>query len=107
MPRQIWLFIAALLALLRAGLIQCAPATAATTEPKAPPAAGVEQLCRLPGMQCSEAPGPAERGHLRARLAMSGPPALPEEGTALHLHQQLDILIGGHSPAVPAGVSIH
>jgi hypothetical protein len=106
MPRQIWLCIAALSALMRAGLIQCAPAAAATTEPKAPPAAGVEQLCRLPGMQCSEAPWPAERGHLRARLAMIGLPALPEEGTALHLHQHLDIFIRGRSAPVPAGIGI-
>ena len=106
MPQQTRPFIAALLALIGAGLIRCAPAAAATTESTAPPAARVEQLCRLPGMQCSEAPWPAERSSLRARLRVIGLPALPEEGTALHLHQHLDIFIRGRSAPVPAGIGI-
>jgi hypothetical protein len=106
MPQQIRLFMAALLALIGAGLIPCALVAAATTESTAPPAARAEQLCSLPGMQCSEAPWPAERSSLRARLRAIGLPALPEEGTALHLHQHLDILIRGRSTSVPAGIGI-
>jgi hypothetical protein len=43
---------------------------------------------------------------LRTRLTAIGLPALPEEGSALHLHQHLDIFIRGRSVPVPEGIGI-
>jgi hypothetical protein len=51
-------------------------------------------------------PWPAEWAHLRERLASIGLPALSQEGTVLHIHQHLDLLINGQSVPVPMGVGI-
>jgi len=45
----------------------------------------------LPGIQTGEAPWPPELNELRERLKIIGLPALQEEGSALHIHQHLDI----------------
>jgi hypothetical protein len=60
----------------------------------------------LPGMQTTPAPWPAEISSLRDRLTDIGLPALSEEGSALHIHQHLDILIDGKPVVVPAGIGI-
>ncbi len=57
-------------------------------------------------LQKSTPPWPAEFTHLRARLASSGLPALTQEGTALHIHQHLDIMVNGQAVSVPAGIGI-
>ncbi len=40
------------------------------------------------------------------RLATIGLPALTQEGTALHIHQHLDMLIDGKAVAVPSHIGI-
>ena len=60
----------------------------------------------LPGIQTSDAPWAPEFTNLRARLADIGLPALPEEGTALHIHQHLDIFVNGTAVPVPALIGI-
>jgi hypothetical protein len=61
----------------------------------------------LPGIQTTDAPWSVELTNLRARLAAIGLPALAQEGTALHIHQHLDIFINGQTVAVPAGIGIN
>jgi hypothetical protein len=53
------------------------------------------------------APWPAETAHLKERLAALGLPALAAEGTALHTHEHLDIMLRGAPTGVPAGIGIH
>jgi hypothetical protein len=59
------------------------------------------------GIATSEAPWPAELTHLKDRLTAIGLPALSAEGTALHIHQHLDIYVHGKRIDVPAGIGIH
>lgn len=60
----------------------------------------------LPGELTGSAPWPANAGRLRARLRALGLPALGREGTALHIHQHLDVFVRGRRVAVPAGIGI-
>ncbi len=60
----------------------------------------------LPGMQMSAAPWQPEFAHLKERLAAINLPALSQEGTALHIHQHLDLYINGTAVAVPADIGI-
>src|SRR6476619_7075254 len=43
---------------------------------------------------------------LRLRLRALGLPALGREGSALHVHQHLDMFVNGRRVAVPAGIGI-
>ena len=52
------------------------------------------------------APWEPNLGQLRARLAALHLPALPAEGTALHIHSHLDLFVDGRRVVVPAGVGI-
>ncbi|HXN06662.1 MAG TPA: hypothetical protein VN944_06325 [Nitrospiria bacterium] len=61
----------------------------------------------LPGIQTNDAPWPSELSHLRERLNLIGFPALTEEGSALHIHQHLDIYIHGKSVPVPAAIGFN
>lgn len=60
----------------------------------------------LPGIATGTAPWSPERAHLRARLASIGLPALSSEGSALHIHQHLDLVINGVAATIPAGIGI-
>ena len=61
----------------------------------------------LPGLLTTKAPWPANnRAPLRARLKAAGIPALGAEGSRLHTHQHLDIVIDGSGYPVPAGIGI-
>ncbi|HZR93372.1 MAG TPA: hypothetical protein VFA44_13305 [Gaiellaceae bacterium] len=61
----------------------------------------------LPGLMTGKAPWPANNGALlRARLRAIGLPALGQEGTVLHTHQHLDIVVGRTLLPVPAGIGI-
>jgi hypothetical protein len=60
----------------------------------------------LPGIQTENYPWPPEIAHLRDRLAQLHLPALTQEGTALHIHQHLDIFVDGIPVPVPADVGI-
>jgi len=61
----------------------------------------------LPGIQTGTAPWTVELTNLKARLAADGLPALAQEGTALHIHQHLDLIIDGTPVAVPAEIGIN
>jgi hypothetical protein len=74
-------------------------------------ASGDAQAVRLPataaGVLTGPAPWPANNGSgLRARLAALGLPALPREGTVLHIHSHLDVFVHGRRVVVPAGIGI-
>src|SRR3954470_9380085 len=73
--------------------------------PAASPAAGA-QAGALPGAQTGPPPWTAGGDQLAARLQAIGLPALPEEGTVLHIHQHLDVFANGRRVRVPAGVGI-
>lgn len=61
----------------------------------------------LPGLQVSPAPWPPDIARLRERLTLLGLPALTREGSALHLHQHLDIFVNGSSVGVPASIGVN
>jgi hypothetical protein len=61
---------------------------------------------RGPSSPSANAPwGPSTAG-LRDRLSALGLPALAQQGTALHIHQHLDLYLNGKHVAVPANVGI-
>jgi hypothetical protein len=61
----------------------------------------------LPGLMTSKAPWPANNGpSLRPRLRAIGMPALSAEGTKLHIHQHLDVVVRGMGRPVAAGIGI-
>lgn len=61
----------------------------------------------LPGIEATPAPWSAEIHNLRARLSDIGLPALAEEGSALHIHEHIDISIDTIAVPVPAGIGIN
>jgi hypothetical protein len=61
----------------------------------------------LAGLQTGPAPWGANTADLAERLRAIGIPALsPTEGTALHIHQHLDLYVDGRKVLVPAGIGI-
>lgn len=60
----------------------------------------------LPGLQTGTVPWVIELAHLRERLQASGLPALSSEGSALHIHQHLDIFVNGQAVSIPAGIGV-
>src|SRR6266540_2588539 len=60
----------------------------------------------LPGILTGPAPWPANTKDLEARLSAIGLPALSAEGTALHIHQHLDLYVNGTKQVVPAQIGI-
>ncbi len=73
-----------------------------TPTPPPSPAAST----RLPGLQTGNAVWPPELTFLKQRLAAIGLRALSSEGSVLHIHQHLDIFIGGRKVPVPGGIGI-
>ncbi|HUX80947.1 MAG TPA: hypothetical protein VMV38_01335 [Candidatus Paceibacterota bacterium] len=61
----------------------------------------------LPGIQTGTAPWSPEITNLEARLKDIGLPALHAEGSALHIHQHLDMVINGYANPVPADIGIN
>ncbi len=61
----------------------------------------------LPGIQKGPMPWPPEIDHLSQRLDAIGLPALSAEGTVLHTHQHLDMIINGAHGVVPEGIGIN
>jgi hypothetical protein len=57
-------------------------------------------------LQTSPPPWPSQSGLLPQRLAPAGLHALSMEGTALHIHEHLDVFVNGHHVTVPALVGI-
>ena len=60
----------------------------------------------LPGIETGNVPWIPEIANLHARLKDIGLPALASEGSALHIHQHIDIIINGNPVAIPAGIGI-
>jgi hypothetical protein len=61
----------------------------------------------LPGLQTGPAPWSADTADLAARLKAIGlPPLSPFEGTAVHIHQHLDVYVDGRRVPVPALIGI-
>jgi hypothetical protein len=61
----------------------------------------------LPGLMTTKAPWPANNASpLRERLRAAGIPALGAEGSRVHIHQHLDIVINGKGYRIPAGIGI-
>jgi hypothetical protein len=61
----------------------------------------------LAGLQTGPAPWGANTADLAERLHATGIPALsPMEGTAVHIHQHLDLYVDGRKVLVPAGIGI-
>jgi hypothetical protein len=61
----------------------------------------------LAGLQTGPAPWSANTAGLAERLQAIGlAPLNPIEGTAVHIHQHLDLYVDGHKVPVPAGVGI-
>jgi hypothetical protein len=61
----------------------------------------------LPGLQTGPAPWSANTADLAARLQAIGlPPLSPFEGTAVHIHQHLDLYVDGRRVQVPALIGI-
>lgn len=48
-----------------------------------------------------------ELGHLKDRLSSLGFPALTAEGTAVHIHEHLDIFVHGKRVLVPANIGVN
>lgn len=60
----------------------------------------------LPGIQMNSAPWQPEINNLSARLQDIGLRLLTSEGTAMHIHQHLDISVNGLLVPVPANIGI-
>jgi hypothetical protein len=61
----------------------------------------------LAGLQTGPPPWGANTADLSERLRAIGvPPLSPAEGTAVHIHQHLDLYVDGHKVPVPAGIGI-
>jgi hypothetical protein len=61
---------------------------------------------QLPGELDGPPPWPRNGSELAHRLAALGLPALGSEGTALHIHEHLDVFVDGKRVVVPAGIGI-
>ncbi len=70
------------------------------------PAVLVTDPNQLPGIVTTTGSWNPEIAHLRARLKDIGLPALAQEGSVLHIHQHLDLLINGSTVPIPAGIGI-
>jgi len=60
----------------------------------------------LTGLNNDPPPWLPEIDHLKDRLATLNLPVLKSEGTALHTHQHLDILINGQKINIPDGIGV-
>ena len=74
--------------------------------PTASIAFGIGNHMNLPGMQAT-LDWVVETDHLKERLTAIGLPALSEEGSALHIHQHMDIYINGVKYPVSPGIGIN
>jgi hypothetical protein len=60
----------------------------------------------LPGQLTGKAPWSRNGAELGARLRALDLAALSSEGTALHIHEHLDVFVDGRRVTVPAGIGI-
>jgi hypothetical protein len=62
---------------------------------------------KLGGLQRGKPPWGNDSRTLAGRLHALGLHALPQEGVALHIHQHLDLYVGGRHVTVPAAIGIN
>jgi len=74
---------------------------------KSPPATTLGDPSALPGIRATTLPWSPEIQNLKARLSAINFSALAHEGSALHIHQHLDLFIKGDHVPVPPGIGIH
>jgi hypothetical protein len=97
---RLWLTLVTLVgAAVVVGVVVIAGASGGSSSPPLAPA-------HLSGELVGRAPWPRNIDGLRARLNALGLPALAQEGTALHIHQHLDLFVDGRRATVPAGIGI-
>jgi hypothetical protein len=98
--------VAALAVLLAVGLVVAV--TVGRSGSRQAPAATAATPADLPGLQTGPAPWGANTADLATRLRAVGlPPLSPMEGTAVHIHQHLDLYVDGRKVPVPARIGIH
>jgi hypothetical protein len=61
----------------------------------------------LAGIETTNEPWQTELSNLLSRLHAIGLRPLPQEGTALHIHQHLDLYVHGKQVVVPASIGIN
>ena len=61
----------------------------------------------LPGLQTKKPPWPDNTATVPARLGSIGVEALPTEGVVSHIHQHLDLFVGGKKVTVPRFIGIY
>ena len=66
----------------------------------------LDTIADLPGALKTPPPWPANSAQLQQRLRAIGLKPLTEEGQALHIHQHLDIFVGGKPVPVPGDLGI-
>lgn len=71
------------------------------------PVATIHDPSTLPGIQTTDAPWQPEIANLAQRLRAIGLPALSSEGSAIHIHQHLDIFVDGKAVPVPVDIGIN
>jgi len=81
------------------------PTTRASLAPSSSPTLDPSLLS---GIQDGNVPWPSvnDAANLRARLLAIGLPALGAEGQVLHIHQHLEMFVGGRPVVVPADIGI-
>ncbi len=75
--------------------------------PRVAPVALIANPNDLPGIETGGVPWALEISQLRARLTDIGLPALDAEGTVLHIHQHIDLMVNGSPVTIPAGIGIN
>ncbi len=81
------------------------PSTSDVTSPAK--TTGASSTNTLPGLQTGSLPWNTSIQYLKDRLTAINLPALSQEGTALHIHQHLDITINKETVVIPAGIGIN
>jgi hypothetical protein len=61
----------------------------------------------MPSLQNGPPPWGTATADLANRLQVLGLPALPQEGSVLHIHQHIDVFVDGKPVTVPAGIGIN
>ena len=71
------------------------------------PVVTIDDPSALPGIQTTDAPWQPELANLAARLRAIDLPTLSAEGSAMHIHQHLDIFVDGKAVPLPASIGIN
>jgi hypothetical protein len=103
MPTKIWQWIAILVVLALIGVALASPSLFKSAQQPVT----ITDPTALAGLQMGDAPWTTNIDQLHGRLVAIGLPALAAEGTAMHIHQHLDMYVDGKAVDVPAGIGIN